>query len=111
MTDNENIQNRDKALIPVGTENAKNTAEDYLGNLSAQAEDYGQKLQDAAMKAKDYASERLAVASDKFKELQERDPQELLEDAKDYARKEPGKTILISAAIGLVVGAILRGRR
>ena len=111
MTENENVQNRDKALIPVRTEKSEVMTDDYLGDLTAQAEDYGQKLQEAAMKAKDYASERLAVASDKFKELQDRDPQELFEDAKDYARKEPGKTILISAAVGLVVGAILRGRR
>jgi ElaB/YqjD/DUF883 family membrane-anchored ribosome-binding protein len=33
------------------------------------------------------------------------------EDATEYARKNPGQTILISAAAGLLLGLILRGRR
>jgi len=35
----------------------------------------------------------------------------MAENAKDYARKNPGQAILISAAAGLLVGLILRGRR
>ena len=54
-----------------------------------QAEEYGQKIQDAAMKAKDYASEKFAVAGEKFKELQDKDPKELVEEAKEFARKKP----------------------
>jgi ElaB/YqjD/DUF883 family membrane-anchored ribosome-binding protein len=76
-----------------------------------QAEEYGQKLQDAAVKAKDFASEKLAQAGDKFKELSNKDPKELVEDAKEFARQKPGQTILISAAVGLVLGLLLRGRR
>jgi len=54
---------------------------------------------------------KFAVASDKFKELQEKDPRQLVEDAKDYAKKIPAQTILISAAVGLVVGWLLKARR
>ena len=34
-----------------------------------------------------------------------------VEDAKEFARQKPGQTILISAAIGLVLGLVLRGGR
>lgn len=90
---------------------AENLDDEYLGDLKMQAQEYGQKIQDAAIKAKDYASEKFAVAGEKFRELQEKDPKELVEEAKEFARKKPGQTILISAAVGLVVGLILRGGR
>ena len=50
-------------------------------------------------------------ANEKFKELQGKDPQELVEEAKDYARKNPGQTILISAAAGLLLGWLIKGGR
>jgi ElaB/YqjD/DUF883 family membrane-anchored ribosome-binding protein len=85
--------------------------DEFLGDLKMQAQEYGQRLQDAASKAKDFAGEKFAQASDKFKDLQNKDPKELIEDAKEYARQKPGQTILISAAIGLVIGFLLKGRR
>ncbi len=85
--------------------------DEFLGDLKMQAQEYGQKIQDAANKAKDFAGEKFAQAGDKFKELQNKDPKELIEDAKEYARQKPGQTILISAAIGLVLGFLLKGRR
>lgn len=92
------------ALDPV-----EETQEDeYLGDLKMQAQEYGQKIQDAAEKARDFASEKVTQAGEKFKELQDKDPRELVEDAKEYARKNPGQTILISAAVGLVLGLIFR---
>jgi len=85
--------------------------DEFLGDLKMQAQEYGQKIQDAAAKAKDYASDKFASASDKFKELQDKDPKELIEDAKEFARQKPGQTILISAAVGLVLGLLFRGRK
>ncbi|MCV4770405.1 hypothetical protein OFC10_30645, partial [Escherichia coli] len=73
-----------------------------------QAQEYSQKLQDAAERAKMFAEEKFARVGEKVKELQDKDPRELIEDAKEYARQKPGQTILISAAIGLVVGLLLR---
>jgi ElaB/YqjD/DUF883 family membrane-anchored ribosome-binding protein len=84
---------------------------EYMGDYKGQAQEYGQRLQDAAMKAKDFASVKFTQANDKFKELQNKDPQELVEEAKEFARQKPGQALLISAAVGLVVGAILRGGR
>jgi ElaB/YqjD/DUF883 family membrane-anchored ribosome-binding protein len=53
----------------------------------------------------------MTVVGDKIKELQNADLAEITENAKDYARKNPGQAILISAAAGLLVGLIIRGRR
>jgi ElaB/YqjD/DUF883 family membrane-anchored ribosome-binding protein len=79
--------------------------------LSQTAQEYGHKISDAATQAKDYVSDKVSVVGDKLKELQNRDLGEVAENAKDYARKNPGQAILISAAAGLVLGLILRGRR
>lgn len=87
-----------------------NFDDEYLGDLRMQAQEYGQKFQDAAGKAKAYAEETISWAGDKFKEIQNKDPRELVEDAKEYARQKPGQTILISAAVGLVIGMLLRRR-
>lgn len=104
-------QELEQSLVPVGDFADKVTDDEFLGDLKMQAQEYGQKIQDAAAKAKDFANEKFATASDKFKELQNKDPQELVNDAKEFARQKPGQTILISAAVGLVLGLILRGGR
>ena len=93
-------------------EDTRATTDEYINEFKGQAQEYGQKLQDAAIKAKDYANEKYVVANEKFKELKKKDPQELVEDAKEYARQKPTQALLISAAAGLVLGLILKnGRR
>ena len=79
--------------------------------LSQTAHDYGQKIQEVASQAKDYVSDKVSVVGDKFKELQNADLGELAENAKNYARQKPGQALLISAAAGLLLGLIIRGRR
>lgn len=105
----------EQSLIPVTPDQAEGRNslldDEFLGDLKMQAQEYGQKLQDAAAKAKDYAGDKFAQAGDKFKELQGKDPKELIEDAKEFARQKPGQTILISAAIGMVLGFLLKGRK
>lgn len=101
----------EQSLVPLVPERENLLDDEFLGDLKMQAQEYGQRLQDAATKAKDFAGEKFAQAGDKFKELQNKDPKELIEDAKEYARQKPGQTILISAAIGLVLGFLLKGRK
>jgi ElaB/YqjD/DUF883 family membrane-anchored ribosome-binding protein len=79
--------------------------------LAQTAQQYGEKISEAAGQAKEFIGEKITVVGDKFKELQNADLSEIAETAKDYARKNPGQAILISAAAGLLVGLILRGRR
>lgn len=107
-------QELEQGLVPVTPEGGRASGfldDEFLGDLKMQAQEYGQKIQDAAAKARDFAGERLSQAGDKFKELQGKDPKELIEDAKQYAREKPGQTILISAAIGLVIGLLVKGRK
>ena len=98
-------------LVPEETGQSGFVDDEFLGDLKMQAQEYGQRLQDAASKARDYAGEKFAQAGDKFKDIQNKDPKELVEDAKEYARQKPGHAILISAAVGLVLGLLIRNRR
>ncbi|HEU4507192.1 MAG TPA: DUF883 C-terminal domain-containing protein [Pyrinomonadaceae bacterium] len=79
--------------------------------LSQTAQDYGQKIQEAATHAREYVSDKVSVVGDKLKDLQNADLGELAENAKQYARQKPGQALLISAAAGLLLGLIIRGRR
>ena len=100
-----------QSLVPVTPqEEGFNSSlnDEYLGDWKMQAQEYQQKFQDAAVKAKDFAGEKFAQASDKFKELSNKDPKELVEEAKEFARQKPGQTILISAAVGLILGLLLK---
>jgi ElaB/YqjD/DUF883 family membrane-anchored ribosome-binding protein len=81
------------------------------GTATALAQEYGSKITEAASQAKDYVTDKVSVVGDKLKDLQNADLGEVAENAKEYARKNPGQAILISAAAGLLLGLILRGRR
>ena len=81
------------------------------GTATALAKEYGGKISEAASQAKEFVTEKVTAVGDKIKDLQNVDLSEVTENAKDYARKNPGQTILISAAAGLLLGLIIRGRR
>ena len=106
-------QELEQSLVPVGTGDGKGgfIDDEFLGDLKMQAQEYGQKIQDAAAQAKDFASDKFAAVGDKFKEMSAKDPKELIEDAKEFARQKPGQTILISAAVGVVLGLLFRSGR
>src|SRR5260370_5771409 len=74
-------------------------------------EEYGRRIAGAASQARDYVTDKVGVVSDKLKELQNKDLGEVVDNAKTFARKNPGQAILISAAAGLVLGLLLRGGR
>ncbi len=108
----EELKEENQALAPVAPINGEFEEKDPLADFKAQAQEYGQKLSEAAGKAKDYLSERATVAGEKFKELQNKDLSEIKDDAKEFARNNPGKTIAISAGVGLLIGLLIRaGRR
>ncbi|MFZ0063718.1 MAG: hypothetical protein WAL47_16925 [Pyrinomonadaceae bacterium] len=94
-----------------GTGTGTGTSAGTATALSQTAQDYGQKISEAATQAKDYVTDKVSVVGDKLKELQNADLAEVAENARDYARKNPGQAILISAAAGLLLGLILRGGR
>ena len=80
-------------------------------NYGETAQNYGQKISEAANQAKEFVSDKVSVVGDKIKDLQNVDVKELAANATDYARKNPGQAILISAAAGLLLGLVLRGGR
>jgi ElaB/YqjD/DUF883 family membrane-anchored ribosome-binding protein len=83
------------------------------GAATGRAEDkgYGAKIADAASTAKDYVTDKVSVIGDKLADLKNTDIKEVATQAKDYAQKNPGQAILISAAAGLVLGMLIRGSR
>jgi ElaB/YqjD/DUF883 family membrane-anchored ribosome-binding protein len=91
-----------------GTGAATGTAAAREG-IAGTAQEYGQKIADAASQAKDYMSDKLTPAVDKFNELRQKDYGQVADDAKEYARQNPGQAILISAAAGFLLGLLLRG--
>jgi ElaB/YqjD/DUF883 family membrane-anchored ribosome-binding protein len=103
--------NDEQSLVLTGTPESEVKEQDFMNDLNVKAQEYGQKISDAAIKARDFATEKFEQASDKFKELQGKDFSELAGDAKEYVKKNPGQTILISAAVGLVLGFLLRSGR
>ena len=94
-----------------GSTGGSSTGAATATGLAQTAQEYGEKISDAASQAKDYVSDKVSLVGDKLKDLQNADLGEIAENAKDYARKNPGQAILISAAAGLLVGLIIRGRR
>ncbi len=105
---------RDTSLTTGGatTGTAAATAREGLDNVKAQAQEYGQKVADAATQAKDYVSEKVSVVGDKLKDLQNKDFTQVANEAKDYAREKPGQALLISAAAGFLIGLLLKsGKR
>jgi ElaB/YqjD/DUF883 family membrane-anchored ribosome-binding protein len=95
----------------IGAAGTTGTGTGAATGLSQTAHDYGQKISEVASQAKDYVADKVSVVGDKFKELQNADLGELAENAKEYARQKPGQALLISAAAGLLLGLIIRGRR
>jgi ElaB/YqjD/DUF883 family membrane-anchored ribosome-binding protein len=95
---------------------ASNTPIIYEGKVNMSeivetSQEYGRKLVDAASRAGDYVSDKASVVGGKIKDLQGKDISEIADEAKDYARKNPGQAILISAVAGVVLGFLLRGGR
>ncbi len=82
-----------------------------MSELVETTHEYGRKIAHAASRAGDFVSDRVGVVGDKIKDLQGKDISEIADEAKDYARKNPGHAILISAAAGLFLGFLLRGGR
>ena len=112
MTENPSTTNQPTTGTNAGaTGTGTGTSTGTAPALSQTAQQYGQKLQEVATHAKDYVADKASVVGNKIKDLQNADLGELAENAKDYARRKPGQALLISAAVGLVLGLLVRGRR
>jgi ElaB/YqjD/DUF883 family membrane-anchored ribosome-binding protein len=81
------------------------------GGIASKAKEYGQTVADAATTAKDYLSDKASVVGDKIQGLRDVDYNEYANQAKDYARQNPGQALLVAAAAGFVIGLLVRGGR
>lgn len=111
MAEFENTSGNSALVTTANSPNGVDENRDYVDGLKTQAQQYGQQALDGLNKAKDYASEYYGQATEKLKDLQGKDMSQIAEEAKDFARRKPVQAIAISAAVGLVLGLILRGGR
>lgn len=84
---------------------------DDLGHSTGRRDRAADKLSDARDKlseAKDKVTERLAGAS---RYVKSRDMSEIMDDARDAARKNPRLAILTLAAVGFLLGRAMRRSR
>ena len=81
------------------------------GGLTQTAHEYTDKISEAVTQAKDYLGDKVNTVGGKIKEFATDDLSGLAEKAKDFARQNPGQAILVSAAAGVLLGLIVRGRR
>src|ERR1043165_7770185 len=79
--------------------------------LSDDAHEYTDNSSHAASQAMDYLGDKVSTVGGKIKDLAADDLGGLAEKAKDFARQNPGQVILVSAAAGVLLGLIVRGRR
>lgn len=79
--------------------------------IAAKAKEYGQHVAEYGQQAKEYISDKAGVVGEKFQDLRNKDYGQIADEAKQYARQNPGQAILISAAAGFVIGLLLRGGR
>ena len=75
------------------------------------AGEYKDKILDVVSQAKDYLGDKASTVGEKIKDFATNDLSGYADKAKDFARQNPGQAILISAAAGLILGLIVRGRR
>lgn len=80
-------------------------------DFRTQVDEFGRRINDAAVRAKVFAGEKFTQAQEKFNEIKNKDPREVVENAKEYTRQNPTQALLITAAVGIVLGMLLRGRR
>lgn len=83
----------------------------FADPLAEPAAEYSEKISDAVSQAKDYLGDKFSTIGEKVRGLATDDLSELAGKAKDFARQKPGQAILVSAAAGVLLGLIIRGRR
>jgi len=80
--------------------------------IGERAKQYGQTVADAASTAREYITDKAGVVGEKIQGLRDVDYAEYANQAKDYARQNPGQALLVAAAAGFVIGLLVRsGRR
>jgi ElaB/YqjD/DUF883 family membrane-anchored ribosome-binding protein len=82
--------------------------------VKASASRAGEVAKEKASRAGEVAKEKYGVAVDNLKQGYDKvhtDMSKLTEDVNDYVRSNPGRSILMAAGLGFMIGLVMRGRR
>ena len=72
----------------------------------------GQQVKERAGKASDVAKEKCGEAVEKVRygyDRARKDMDHLVEDVNEYVRDNPGRSVLIAAGVGFLLGMLMRG--
>jgi len=89
-------------------------AREKFSEVAQRARQGGEQVRDTARKGGEVAKEKYGVAVDGLKQGYDRvhkDMDKLTDDVNEYVRDNPGRSVLMAAGLGFVVGMLLRGRR
>ncbi len=89
-------------------------AKEKFGEAAARAREGGAQLKQSAGKAGEAAREKVGVAVDNLKHGYDKvgkDMDKLVDDVNEYVRDNPGRSVLMAAGAGFLIGLLLRGRR
>lgn len=102
------------AAAKEGVKKARGKLDELAGVAREGAEKTGRQIKEGASKARDAArqgvdsaKENLRVGYDKAR----KDLDGLSEDVNEYVRQNPGRSVLIAAGLGFVLGLLLQRRR
>jgi ElaB/YqjD/DUF883 family membrane-anchored ribosome-binding protein len=92
----------------------KHVAEEKYQKVAAEMRREAEKAQEAARAKVEVAKEQYDVAAEKLRHgytRVQKDMGELTDDVNEYVRDNPGRSVLIAALIGFILGLILRPGR
>jgi ElaB/YqjD/DUF883 family membrane-anchored ribosome-binding protein len=93
---------------------AREAVREGLGTAREKIQAAGGGVSERAGRAADYARERYETAREGLRHGYARvrkDAGQLVDDVNVFVRDNPGRSILIAAGVGFVIGLLVRGRR
>ena len=103
-----------RSKVQKGVSAAKEKLQDVGDGIGERAKSLGGDVRERATRAGERARETYGVAREKAGHGYERarkDLDQLSTDVNAYVRDNPGRSILIAAGVGFLVGFLLRGER
>ncbi len=97
---------RASAVVKDKAGQASAVVKDKAGQASAVVKEKAGQMSTAARETYDVAAERARQGYDKAR----KDIDQLSQDVNEYVRDNPGKSVLIAAGVGFVIGLAFRGR-
>jgi hypothetical protein len=95
---------------PAALAKAKNTITDKLHNAAETLRQQSQGYADKNPQLADYGKQAAVWLNRSANYIDEINPQQLKSDVANQVRHNPGRSLLIAAGVGLVLGALLRRR-